>query len=262
MNGVHDMGGMDGFGPVIREENEPVFHAEWERRVFALVNGTFRNANINVDELRHAIERIAPALYLASTYYERWLAALETLLIERGVITSAELDARLASAAVADATAADAAHTAAPELAPAAPAIAAAASATVPRARDATASRAEIARRARFALGDRVRARNLNPAGHTRMPRYVRGKTGVVRRDWGAFVFPDTNARHAGTHRQHVYCVEFSARELWGKPAHSRERLYIDLCDEYLELADKKPAAKRPASRRKTAKPKARNVTR
>ncbi|HEY6421335.1 MAG TPA: nitrile hydratase subunit beta [Candidatus Binataceae bacterium] len=209
MNGVHDMGGMDGFGPVVHEDDEPVFHAEWEGRVYALVGSALRAIDVNVDEFRHAIERIAPAQYLASSYYERWLSALETLLVERG--------------------------------------------ATGMRARDAVASRAETPRRARFTPGDRVRARNLNPAGHTRMPRYVRGKSGVIRRDWGVFVFPDSNAHHAGTRPQHVYCVEFAARELWGKPANIRERLFIDLCDEYLEPADKL---------RKTAKPKARNRTR
>ena len=94
MNGVHDMGGMDGFGPVVREANEPVFHAGWERRLFAMVNLAMRAAEVNIDEFRHAIERIPPGKYLASSYYERWLAALETLLVERGVITREELLAK------------------------------------------------------------------------------------------------------------------------------------------------------------------------
>ena len=94
MNGVHDMGGMDGFGPVVREQNEPVFHADWEGRVYALASFATRVAQINGDEFRHAIERIAPARYLASSYYERWLAAVETLLVERGVVTREELLAK------------------------------------------------------------------------------------------------------------------------------------------------------------------------
>ena len=90
MNGVHDMGGMDGFGPVVREQNEPVFHAAWEGRVYALAAAAMRVAQINADEFRHAIERIAPARYLASSYYERWLAAVKTLLVERRVVTREE----------------------------------------------------------------------------------------------------------------------------------------------------------------------------
>ena len=111
--------------------------------------------------------------------------------------------------------------------------------------------------RARFVKGDRVRARNMNPAGHTRIPRYVRGKRGVVARDWGVFVFPDTNAHHAGTKPQHCYSVEFEARELWGKSSdsregNSRERVLIDLWGDYLEpiKTDSKP------QRRKLAKSK------
>src|SRR5260370_6718371 len=94
MNGVHDMGGMDGFGPVVHEKNEPVFHADWEGRVYALVGLARRAAQGNGDEFRHAIERIPPARYLASSYYERWLAAAETLLVEHGVVTREELLAK------------------------------------------------------------------------------------------------------------------------------------------------------------------------
>jgi nitrile hydratase beta subunit len=212
MNGVHDMGGMDGFGPVVLEQNEPVFHAEWERRMYALANLAMRLARSNGDEFRHAIERIPPARYLASSYYERWLAAAETLLVERGVVTREELLAKESSsvdpALIANAVAT---HGPAPVKSKAKPP------------------------RARYAKGARVRARNLNPAGHTRLPRYVRGKAGVIARDWGVFVFPDTNAHHAGTKPQHCYSVSFDARELWGKSASSRERLYIDLWEDYLE---------------------------
>ena len=111
---------------------------------------------------------------------------------------------------------------------------------------------AKSAPRARYAKGARVRARNLNPTGHTRLPRYVRGKTGVIARDWGVFVFPDTNAHHAGTKRQHCYSVVFDARELWGKSANHRERLYIDLWEDYLEPIVSNP--KRNPSKRKTVR--------
>ena len=212
MNGVHDMGGMDGFGPVVLEQNEPVFHAEWERRMYALAGLAMRLARSNGDEFRHAIERIPPARYLASSYYERWLAAAETLLVERGIVTREELlakeDSSIDPALIANAVAA---HGPAPVKSKAKPP------------------------RARYAKGARVRARNLNPVGHTRLPRYVRGKAGVIARDWGVFVFPDTNAHHAGTKPQHCYSVAFDARELWGKSASSRERVYIDLWEDYLE---------------------------
>ncbi len=231
MNGVHDMGGMDGFGPVKPELNEPVFHADWERRVFAILNRSFGFAGINIDEFRHAIERIPPARYLASSYYERWLAALETLLVERGVVTREELIAKQPAGAETDSIAR---------------AVQTNPSAVVK-------SRAHAkAPRARFVKGEMVRARNLNPTGHTRLPRYVRGKRGVVVRDWGVFVFPDTNAHHAGTKPQHCYCVSFDARELWGKAA-ERGRVNIDLWEDYLE-ADRvdSPKQKKVSSKQKT----------
>jgi len=229
MNGVHDMGGMDGFGPVVREPNEPVFHADWERHVLALASALMWQ--INADETRHAIERIPPARYLASSYYERWLAAAETLLVERGVVTREELLAKQ-DASIDPAQIANGVTARGPAPVKEKP------GATPPR--------------ARYAKGARVRARNLNPVGHTRLPRYVRGKAGVVARDWGVFVFPDTNAHHAGTKPQHCYSVAFAARELWGKSASSRDRVYIDLWEDYLEPLT--PKSKAGTSKRKTAR--------
>ena len=220
MNGVHDMGGMDGFGPVVREQNEPVFHADWERRMYALVVALRISATrINGDEFRNAIERIPPGQYLASSYYERWLSAAETLLVERGVVTREELLAK---------------HDGSPESVRALVATGARAIGPAPIKEKPGAKPP----RARFAKGDQVRARNLNPTGHTRLPRYVRGKRGVIARDWGVFVFPDTNAHHAGTKPQHCYSVRFEARELWGKSAQSRERVLVDLWEDYLEPSD------------------------
>ena len=216
MNSVHDMGGMDGFGAVVPEQNEPVFHADWERRMYALVGVVTGAAQANIDEFRHAIERIPPARYLASSYYERWLAAAETLLVEHGVVTREELLAKQ-DGSIDPAWIANAVTNRGP-----API------------KEKSGSKSA---RARFSKGDRVRARNLNPAGHTRLPRYVRGKSGVVARDWGVFVFPDTNAHHAGTKPQHCYSVSFPAHELWGKSAkaNSRDRVMIDLWEDYLE---------------------------
>ena len=233
MNGIHDMGGMDGFGPVVPEQNEPVFHADWEGRVYAIAMAAMGGAQNNSDEFRHAIERIPPARYLASSYYERWLAAVETLLVEHRVVTREELLAK-EDAAIDPALIANAVATRGPAPVKEKP--------------------GSKPPRARYARGARVRARNLNPSGHTRLPRYVRGKAGVIERDWGVFVFPDTNAHHAGANPQHCYSVSFGARELWGKSAkaNGRERVYLDLWEDYLEpIASKsKPkAAKRTTAR-------------
>lgn len=96
MNGVHDLGGMHGFGPVEPEANEPVFHHDWERRVFGVMMATFGGGHYNVDEFRHAIERMRPDEYLASSYYEHWLHSTETLLLESGAISRAELERKWA----------------------------------------------------------------------------------------------------------------------------------------------------------------------
>jgi nitrile hydratase beta subunit len=211
MNGIHDMGGMDGFGPLRVEQNEPIFHADWEKRVFALTGPALVRAGANADRFRHAIERIAPARHLASSYFERWLQAMETLLVECGVISGDE-----------------AASLPQPEFA----------SDALPSARlQPQSHRPRL--RAKFQAGDRIRVRNLNPAGHTRCPRYARGKAGIIRRDHGLYNFPDTHAHGAGENRQHVYQVEFSARELWGKA--ERGRVMLDLWEDYLERAASGP---------------------
>ena len=254
MNGVHDIGGMHGFGPVVREENEPVFHADWEGRTAALMRSALTGRVFNIDEFRRTIERMPPASYLAATYYERWLYALQTLLLEKGVVSSAELEAAVSRAREAGApgdgygdTASDSAQTSNAD-----------ASAGLHR-RDQAASpqpsgialRYDRNYKPRFTIGDKVVARNMNPEGHTRVPRYARGKHGVIRHDWGVFVFPDTHAHGQGANPQHCYSVEFDARELWG-PDHSvRERIYIDLWEDYLE-AD---SAQRSATPRQKSAP-------
>lgn len=216
MNGIHDMGGMDGFGPVVREKDEPVFHADWEGRMFAIANLLIGQGYFNVDEFRHAIERIPAPRYLNSTYYERWLDAVQTLLAEKGVVTRDEMERRGAAP-----------H---PPSQPAA-------------ALDKTAAkRAQTARvRAKFRPGDRVITRNLNPLGHIRLARYARAHRGVIRRDRGAYVLPDTNAHGGPPCRQHVYSVEFKATELWGPEAPQNERVYIDLWEDYLAPVPKAP---------------------
>jgi len=224
MNGPHDMGGMHGFGPVEREENEPVFHAEWEKIVFGVAGALRGRGLINIDESRHAIERMAPADYLASSYYARWLAGYERLVVEKGIVTAEELEKRIAQ--LSDQ--------------PDAPR---------PRREDPDFAREMVAgRRARpsyeregpaprFAVGDRVMSRNVHPTGHTRLPRYARGKHGIIHKVHGVYVFPDTHAHNLGEQPQPMYSVKFDARELWGDSAEGRETVYLDLWESYLEPA-------------------------
>lgn len=220
MNGVHDMGGMTCFGPVIREENEPVFHAPWERRAFALMMLSMGQVD-TLDAFRHAIERMDPVQYLTSTYYEHWLAAVETLSVEKGLLSTQELATGKAAAT---------GKSAKPPLPP--EAIAKVVKGGAP-------SNRETGRLTpRFHPGDRVMARNLNPSGHIRLPRYVRGRHGVVAQVHGTFVYPDTNAHGAGEQPQPLYSVRFDARALWGPAAAARDGLYIDLWEDYLESAE------------------------
>ena len=222
MNGVHDLGGMDGFGPVEPEpeSEEPVFHAAWEGRVYGLTRLIGRLGLWNLDMARHARERQRPADYLARSYYESWLAGLETQLTERGLVSPDEL--RSGEAAF-PAPAEVAARAVRPDQVRAAPIM------TTRYARPESAP-------PRFAPGDPVRARNRHPRGHTREPRYVRGKTGVVREHYGAQVYPDLSAEGVDEGR-HLYSVRFEAQELWGESANANAAVYLDLWEDYLEPA-------------------------
>jgi nitrile hydratase len=235
MNGVHDMGGMDGFGAIPREENEPVFHSDWERRVFALALAMGARF-YNVDELRRTIERMPPARYLDSSYYERWLYAIESLLLEKGVVGEADFDAAMGG--IEAPGAGSRSPDASASVLPADDAMG------EPSLHGAAALRRDRSFKARFKPGDRVIARNMNPAGHTRIPRYVRGRRGVIKHDWGVFVFPDTHAHGRGTNPQHCYAVEFSARELWGDAHSDREPVCVDLWENYLERDRSRAAGK------------------
>jgi nitrile hydratase len=219
MNGAHDMGGMHGMGPVMPEANEPVFHEPWEGRVFAINRATAALGKWNIDVMRHSIERLPPGDYLRMSYYEKWLGGLITRLEESGLVTRAELESGRA----------------APDSPKAAPPMAAdQVTAAVPE-------RGWFARRVneppRFAVGQTVRARKINPTGHTRLPRYARGAVGIVDRIHGAHVFPDTNAHFRGENPRHLYSVRFTARELWGEAAAARDAVYIDLWEDYIEPA-------------------------
>jgi nitrile hydratase subunit beta len=216
MNGIHDMGGMHGMGPIEPEKDEPVFHHPWEGRVFAL-NLAGRAGRGNIDNSRFGIELLPPADYLRMSYYEKWLARLEGNLVRLGVVTGDEIESGKAAPGSPKST----------------PALTAAAvTSTMGRGGPA---RRDVAVAPLFKVEQRVRARNIHPTGHTRLPRYARGKVGTIVRDHGVFVFPDTNARFEGEKPQHVYSVRFAARELWGEQASPRDAVYIDMWDDYLE---------------------------
>ncbi|HEV3334142.1 MAG TPA: nitrile hydratase subunit beta [Bryobacteraceae bacterium] len=218
MNGIHDMGGMHGLGPIEIEKDEPVFHHPWEGRVFAL-NLAARAGKGNLDNSRYGIELLPPADYLRMTYYEKWLARLEGNLVRLGVATEDEIESGKAAPG-------------SPKFTPAlTPALVNDALGRVGSARR------DVTVAPLFEVDQQVRARNINPTGHTRLPRYARGKVGTIVRDHGVFVFPDTNARFEGEKPQHVYSVRFTARELWGEQASSRDAVYLDLWDDYLERA-------------------------
>jgi nitrile hydratase len=219
MNGAHDMGGMHGMGPIEHETNEPVFHTRWEARAFALTIAMGAWRKWNIDASRHERELIPAAEYLRSSYYEKWVAGLIELSVKSGLVSRAE---------VASGSPAQGSSKAIPPLTAGqvAPVIAKGG----PTSRDVVVA-------AHFQIGQHVRARNMHPVGHTRLPRYARGKPGTIDRDHGVYVFPDTNAHFLGEKPQHVYSVRFAARELWGEQAAPRDAVYIDLWDDYLEPA-------------------------
>lgn len=218
MNGVHDMGGAHGFGPIENDPDEPLFHAPWEGRARAIVHLSMTRGYFNVDAFRYGIERMAPAEYLRAPYFERWITSGETNLVERGLITRQEVDARVR------------------ELKGETPIGAVRAAAAEPiRRPPPSAPPPEIA--PLFAVGDAVVTRNVHPSTHTRLPRYARGKRGVVQLVHGPQIFPDTHAHGLGENHQVLYNVRFEATELWGESAEPRQQVSIDLWESYLEAA-------------------------
>jgi nitrile hydratase beta subunit len=219
MNGAHDMGGQHGFGPVEPEPDEPAFHAEWERRAFALTLAMGATGEWNLDASRFARESLPPAEYLTKTYYEIWLAGLERLIAERGLVTEEELAAGEPLTAARPVARTLVEKDVARTLGRGGP------------------TEREAPRSARFAVGERVRARNLHPATHTRLPRYVRGHAGTVVTVHGAHVFPDAHAHGGGEDPQWLYTVRFPARELWGDGADPTVAVSVDAFEPYLEPA-------------------------
>ena len=217
MNGVHDLGGMHGFGPIVRDPNEPLFHADWEAHVRSIAMLAVARDYFTIDAFRYGIERMDPAHYLRAPYFERWLATTELNLIENGFLSGDELDAKTEyfrqhpeAALPRRGDTAPARETPDESASPASPPL-------------------------RFAVGNAVVTRNIHPAGHTRLPRYARGKRGIIPRLHGAQVLPDTNAVGLGENSQPLYSVRFDARELWGESAEPRQTVSLDLWESYLE---------------------------
>lgn len=219
MNGVHDMGGLHGFGAPAIEPDEPVFHAPWEARALAITLAAAGFGLWTLDASRHAREKIPPATYLRLSYYERWIAGLERLLVESGLASHTEIANLAADPAAPKRTPALDRNAAAAVLASGGPTLR-------PR-----------VRAARFAPGQAVRARVMNPAGHTRLPRYVRGRAGCIERDHGDHVLPDANAHGLGERPEPLYLVRFDARELFGLDADPNQTVRLDLWESYLEPA-------------------------
>jgi nitrile hydratase len=219
MNGPHDLGGQMGFGPVAPEQAEPYFHADWEKRALGVTLCAGVMGAWNIDESRHARECLHPAIYYGASYYEIWIRALEVLLERHGFISKADLEAGRAI---------DQAIT--PK--------------RVLKAREAPDVLAKggpcdrpVSTPPKFKAGDWVLTRNINPTGHTRLPRYARDKGGVVEAVREGFVFPDSNAHHRGENPQWVYTVVFDGKEIWGEGADPTLSVSIDAWESYLEPA-------------------------
>jgi nitrile hydratase subunit beta len=218
MDGIHDMGGMHGFGKVEPEKDEPVFHAEWEGRTLALNRAMGYTGIWTIDQTRYGIERLPPDLYLTASYYKKWAIRLEKLIVDLGLADADEIKAghalRPGKTLKRKLNAAD-----------------------VPN----TLSRGTFARpaqaAARFKPGDRVRTKNIHPETHTRLPRYARDRVGTIETIRGCHVFPDTAALGKGDDPQWLYTVLFDGRELWGDITEPGLKVSIEAFEPYLELA-------------------------
>lgn len=216
MNGVHDMGGMHGFGKVIPESDEPVFHAAWEKRVLAMARAMGDTGAFNIDMTRYSREALPPAVYLASSYYAKWQLALENLLRARGLLDADELAAGRA-------------------LHPGMPLPRMLVAAHYERVLSHGVYDRPAPAPARFKVGDRVRMRNINPATHTRLPRYVRGHAGTVDAVRGCHVFADASALGDSDAAHWLYAVAFDGHELWGEGGDPTVTVSVEAWEPYIE---------------------------
>jgi nitrile hydratase beta subunit len=222
LDGIHDLGGKHGFGSIVCERDEPVFHERWEAKVFAIMLAAGRaGAYRNADQFRHAIERIDPVAYLTHGYYGRWLGGMETLLVEAGLVDVEELNRR-ARAAGADQ---DAVIAARPSSSPQ----------RVDYDNPDRSSYRHLQSTPRFRVGDAVRCVSTPSDGHTRLPAYARGRPGTIQSWHDGWILPDSNAHGHGENPQHLYTVSFAGEDLWGKAAEPAVIVSLDLFEPYLE---------------------------
>jgi nitrile hydratase subunit beta len=218
MDGIHDMGGMHGFGKVEPEQNEPVFHAAWEGRTLALNRAMGYTGIWTIDQTRAGIERLPPDVYLSSSYYRKWAVRLENLVVELGLVDADEIKAGHA-------------------LRPGKPLKRKLHAADVSN----TLTRGSYSRppqsAARYKVDDRVHTKNIHPVTHTRLPRYARGRVGVIEAVRGCHVFPDTAAIGKGENQQWLYTVLFEGRELWGDGTDPSLKVSIEAFEPYLDPA-------------------------
>ena len=235
LDGIHDLGGRQGFGVVRHTADEAVFHARWQARVFACLLGLQRVAAHNTDQFRHAVERIVPAAYLRDGYYGRWLGGLETLAVEAGLISQTELNARVLQLHAAPGAVRSVQLAAQPDVQPARLAAGgwSRAGAINPEARGGTARR-PVSRAPQFRIGDVVRTQAHGHSRHTRLPAYARGRRGTIVAWHDGWVFPDRNAHAEGEDPQHLYSVEFDGRALWGGECEQDVLVMLDLFEPYL----------------------------
>jgi nitrile hydratase len=216
MNSIHDMGGMHGFGPIVLEDNEPVFHEDWEGRVYALATTWYPWARYKAwGSFRHTLEKIPPKDYLSMSYYERWFFVNEQKALQTGMVSANELENGQADPGYLM-----------PDLEPLSDSWL-------------NSGRLDLEINAKFENGSVVRAKEINGRAHNRLPQYVRGKTGTIISDNGIYALQDTNEKDEQPYDdpQHVYTVRFSSRELWGNGSHGNDFIYLDLWESYLEFA-------------------------
>jgi nitrile hydratase beta subunit len=219
MASIHDLGGQPGYGRVTVIPDEPPFNEEWERRAFALALLSMRVSGRNLDTFRHTLDSLDRQQYFDEGYYGRWLNAAERMLLDSAIIAPDAVEARARKLQGEDIEEPDAPDPAKPDYAPTGPG-----------------SLREVDDEPKFSVGDRVRTQQERPARHTRLPRYVRGRTGVVQRVGPGHLLPDTHAHFEGENPQWVYNVRFDSQELWGPDTESFD-LSIDLYESYLEAA-------------------------
>lgn len=215
MNGGQDLGGKHGLGPINAEANEPVFHGQWEERVFAMTVAMGFCGEWNIDAARFARENQNPADYIKSSYYHVWLHGLLTLMRERELLVAGELETGTAKA------------TRPTKFKPNAEEM-------LSKLKLGGSCSRDTSKTAKFTVGDKILAKNINPKTHTRLPAYTRGKTGVIAAVNGCFVFPDSNAQFLGEDPQYCYSVRFEGSELWGRDAEANSCVYLDMWEPYL----------------------------